>query len=360
MASLSAVKSSASSNDNTGSVMVVSATGSAALTGDFSKLLGQTPIPTTTTTPTPTSTIITSLIIPTNTTALSSPTQSNSTSSTNDGLTNTQLGAIIGGATGGVLLLLCLIGCIIYRRQKNQTTFERGRGITPSMVLNNPDFQPQPQQQMTTFDQQSTYSFNSPQHAFGSSSHLTPSAPSENVTATVDKLYSIKQYNNDTTQPPSNNRGTTNGARLSKYNYLTQAFSQMRASHATPDHMYDNSHQGLAKPPYIQYPDPIVSSPSSSAPSITLFDENNKSQVLHQARPSPTISNKLHLPGGTNNRDSTLSDVSQYTTFSSNPFRYSDDLVVSSHNSNNNNNNNNTSPPLTKPSPLSEKPYTYI
>ncbi|CAO3581464.1 unnamed protein product [Absidia cylindrospora] len=359
------------------------------------------------------------------------------------------------------------------------------------MVLDNTGFQQHhnlhhQQTHMTaidrSFDQQSTYSFNSPQNAFGSSSspsdslspthlhadphhnHFTPTAPSENITATVDKLYSIKQYNAPEHAPAertNNNRvvsqASTNGARLSKYNYLTQAFSQMRASYATQDNhqqqqdriMYDNSHQGLAKPPFVQYPDPIATSeatisspttsspystnnptqlastpqtemrdssttilhaplfkrnhhspspsPSSSsmdAPSITLYNENNESKILHQghaltntvisstpAISTATVSNKkLYFPGnGSNNnhhRDSTLSDVSQYSTFSSssNPFRYSDD------------NNRSTSSPTPsedyfvdspaatstsksplaassstyQSSPLSEKPYAYI
>jgi hypothetical protein len=413
-----------------GSVMVLSTGGTAVLTGDFSKLLGETPTSTTALLSTSTS-----QSIPTSTdTALPSVSQSDSLSSistptatssseTTDGLTNTQLGAIIGGAAGGALVLICLIWCIIYQRKKKQPSFKRGRGITPSMVFDNAETS------MTVidrpFDQQSAYSFNSPQNAFGSSYHLTPSAPSENVTATVDKLYSIKQYNHAPEPLPPQPRATNtnsnvraSGARLSKYNYLTQAFSQMRASYATQDQqqqqqqqqqtMYDNSHKGLAKPPFVQYPDPVASPPttqlppsssfsspsphhyntslssqtttptrrpsppspsSMDAPSITLFNENNESKVLHQGHALPTttilssqpaistatVSKRLHFPGGgNNNRNSTLSDVSQYSTFSSssNPFRYSDDIPPP--------NTTNTSPLANTPSPLAEKPYAYI
>ncbi|KAI8088808.1 uncharacterized protein BX664DRAFT_331419 [Halteromyces radiatus] len=485
MVEASTIKSSGGGNTISGSVMILPTGGTAVLTGDYGGLLGATPL---TTSILPTSSNI--LQTPTSTIPLSislsttSPTTLSTTNNTTSSLTNAQIGGIIGGAAGGLLLLLCLIGCIMYHRRNKPKSFPRGRGITPSMVLEGTEFQKQTSMGYVDrpFDQQSTYSFNSPHNAFGSTSsphlvdkqqpHFSPTSPSENTTATLDKLYCIKKYNTPDTEKQNDNRTqsqlSVNGARLSKYNYLTQAFSQMRSSYATQDQQEQHSNnnpQTQADLPYIQYPDPVAntdsntlrpspssdskyllhqsssttspeisqntrqstatvlhaplfqrnksapsptpttqstsSSPSSmDAPSITLYNEHNEGKVLHQGHvlhntiPSSTsaqstakVSKKLYFPGTNNtgtNRDSTVSDVSQYSTFStassSNPFRYSDDpsqtspytitttsvdqqdhrftsttINTNSHGRANNNNNGNY-----HPSPLSEKPYAYI
>ncbi|KAI9300180.1 hypothetical protein BJ944DRAFT_253299 [Cunninghamella echinulata] len=481
-------------NVQSGSTMILQPTSSSFNLTDvnYSKLFDtppptNLPISTPTATPTPTS-LESSTTLMTDT-ATAAPTVNNDNNS--DGLTSAQLGGIIGGAAGGLLVILSLICCIVYRRRNRPKPFKRGRGITPSMVIDNTIPTPMTYADKR-FDQQSTYSFNSPQNAFGSNSshyyqqqqqqekentyHFTPTSPSLNVTATLDQLYNIKQNNHNHNNhnnhnsnhlelpsslnpppppplPPSSSSSSSptsstssrkdraasqvsvNGARLSKYNYLTQAFSQMRASYATQE--TDQHQQNIKNDPTIQYPTPTynnnistynsipqpkqqqqqhltspstlnnmnhhyhreisssspipTSSPSPApsmassmnAPSITVMNENNEESVLHHGHfinnanistsnviSTATVSKKLYFPGSTN-RDSTISDVSQYSTYStsSNPFRYSDDqssVNVSGFESASpqptsvNNYNNNNISQVARSSPLSEKPYSYI
>ncbi|CAO3617481.1 unnamed protein product [Cunninghamella blakesleeana] len=499
-----------------GSTMILSQTNSISNPADmnFSDLLGSIPTPTTNIIKPTTDPSLTITTTTTNTNQLESP----STSMDNkdgEGLTTTQLGAIIGGSAGGLLVILSLICCIVIRKRNNKPKkFNRGRGITPSMVMenNNNNFFPSSNNNNNDkqSDQQSTYSFNAPQNAFGSENHhyynqqqqqsyennkhlYTPTSPSQNVTATLDQLYNIKQnnhqhHNNDYLELPSSsnnnnnqhhqlnssknnnnsssssssndnsndnkqkdretNHVSVNGARLSKYNYLTQAFSQMRASYANQETDQNNDNHSTT----IQYPSPIYNNnistynsipqqnilPSSSsssndtnyhstepslsiynqhhrnnqssfiptsspspvpsmssmnAPSITVMNEKNEESILHQGHvlnntnistsnvvSTATVTKKLYFPGSTSsiggyNRDSTVSDVSAYSTYStsSNPFRYSDDQLSSSNeyhqydpspspspSSNHQLNLNNHVNQVARSSPLSEKPYTYI
>ncbi|KAI8072708.1 hypothetical protein BC940DRAFT_122149 [Gongronella butleri] len=473
------------------------------LSFDFSGLMSGTPPPTTQVAATPTAVAPpSSSAVPSSSGSVSSvvPTTTTGSSASKDdgGFTTAQLGAIIGGVAGGFFLLVALFAFLLCRqRRRSSKKFKRGRGITPSMVLDrnytSPHPYPQQQQQhslsspytspatlATSFDEERNnyqsknmpYSFDAPQNAFGSQ-HFTPTSPSENVTAAVDEIYNLKQYNqqHDASFAPQprvvdrneqrKSRASANGARLSKYNYLTEAFQQMRASYAqqqqpemddapAPQQMqdmrkkeskiYSDEHPGLAAPPFVQYPDPVHAGginmadpnhanaspvhmngrtnaaahqqkrptqpqqqpqqpqqsqqpqppqppqPQSRAPTQprapaaasarplkpAMKQQQQQQQSLMPPTPgggassssSPTlhrgivanstisvsnaqstaVTKKLHFPGmPSNDRDSVVSDVSEYSTFStgSDAYKYDD----AAH----------------RPSPLAnEKPYTYI
>ncbi|ORX44597.1 hypothetical protein DM01DRAFT_1340356 [Hesseltinella vesiculosa] len=330
--------------------------------------------------------------------------------------TMAQLGGIIGGVAGGFLLLVALFACILMRQRSNKK-FKRGRGITPSMVMDRNYLEQQPQLQQNQgavsmddrnnqHQQNSPYSFNAPQNAFGSQ-HFTPTSPSENITATVDEIYNIKQYNNST-EDQRRSRASANGARLSKYNYLAEAFQQMRAGqtnqqqqqqpmaelHKKESKVYAEDYPGLDAPGFVQYPDPVLASspprhqpvmpaaamsppppkqalttptdksrlqpPSTRSPKPNTSGTVSPSSTPDPANPtlhrgiisnstvsvsnaqSTAVTKKLHFPGTSNyagNRDSNLSEVSEYSTFST----YTDDANGY------------------HPSPLaSDKPYKFI
>ncbi|KAG0177809.1 hypothetical protein DFQ28_011689 [Apophysomyces sp. BC1034] len=305
------------------------------------------------------------------------PTTASPSPSESKGLDETQIGAIIGGASAGVLVV-ALACCLIVRsrRKKNQPKFRRGRGITPSMV-----FTPSTASSATvgksqeTSDRRSTYSFNTPTTAFGSHNY-TPSTPSEKTTAQLDELYNIKQYN---VRPRPGNedrvsRASQAGARLSKYNYLAQAFSQMRVSYAANEpklvlpeavHHHNSLHpqdmryittssqsqtplSPLSPSPSQQKKQTTITIPESATtetathhhhmrlnassreielssldgdaqpPRITVFNEHDEQEEIidpYRLHQHPVI------------RDSVTSDVSQYSTFStsSNPYHPSAD-----------------------------------
>ncbi|KAL0081921.1 hypothetical protein J3Q64DRAFT_1837250 [Phycomyces blakesleeanus] len=165
-----------------------------------------------------------------------------SENSTSGGLST---GAIAGIAVGSGVLVLFALFCF-WRTKRRKPKFDRGRGITPSMFFDNTQSrQSQNPQNLQTKegssgDRLSAYSFTSPNAAFG----YCPQPLSEKTTAMLDQMYNIKQYNNPNSTAATaaaaaaaaalgkNDVPGKSTARLSKYNYLTQVFSQMRASTA--------------------------------------------------------------------------------------------------------------------------------
>ncbi|KAF7727007.1 hypothetical protein EC973_008120 [Apophysomyces ossiformis] len=291
-----------------------------------------------------------------------------------EGLNETQIGAIIGGASAGILLVALAI-CLIVRSRRKKPKFQRGRGITPSMVFSQNTSSVTLDNSQQTPDRRSTYSFNTPNNAFGSQNY-TPSKPSEKTTAQLDELYNIKQYN---VQPRPRNddpvtRASQAGARLSKYNYLAQAFSQMRASYAAnepklvlpePVHHHNSLHPQEMS--YTGSNSSFLTPMSSSLSPSPAQQQKPTSTTTHTLTPNTTPSNTSSnaspreielssLNGDTSSqpprimisnehneheeiidsyrhhtrseiRDSVTSDVSQYSTFStsSNPYHFAMD-----------------------------------
>lgn len=294
------------------------------------------------------------------------------------------IGAIVGivvGAVAGLLALVCVL--LVWRRRgrAEPKKFDRGRGITPSMVLQPP--------MASTFAQHNLADLPHYLYPDKVDHHDDEQRPTSHTTAALDQMYKIKQYNtSDTstpatilspppvqinTPPPSSPsaaksaRVVSQGARLSKYNYLAEAFTQMRASHITqPASSSEELHRYNAHPnyydPYSQEdqqlagtpPPPVAknntglspafmepappaatasppsppsppppqqrqSSQSSLVPRITIYNENDE-ELPPVTGLSPPQSSPLydHLQ---KHRFSLSSEVSQYST-PSNPFRF--------------------------------------
>lgn len=165
-------------------------------------------------------------------------------------------GVAVGSITGAAAVLA--IAAFFLRRRRPKKKFDRGKGITPSMVFSDADASSRFSlfgnlNSTKTFSGDMTnsmYSFVSPTAAIGSVSPspvpnaYLPSAPSEKTTATIDYYYNTPGG----ISPPAvakvpNARQSTrsSAARLSKYNYLAQAFTQMRTSYAANPGEHENS-----------------------------------------------------------------------------------------------------------------------
>ncbi|KAI8142480.1 hypothetical protein BJV82DRAFT_615031 [Fennellomyces sp. T-0311] len=212
-------------------------------------------------------------------------------------------GAIIGIAVGGFVFIVVLILLVVCMRRRRTEKFDRGRGITPSMVISTRSKTPSIFGMGGGGNQEFHHK---PVQMYYPDKVMTQ--PSESITAALDQMYNVKQYNTkpQLLQPEAN----SSNPRLSKYNYLAQAFTQMRESYGPApaamtdtvrlrDDDDDNDSRnhvptGLTPPP----------------PRIAVFNEHSE-QVMEDepGQKSPK------------SRDSITSDVSQYSTFS-NPFRY--------------------------------------
>ncbi|KAG2182566.1 hypothetical protein INT43_007497 [Umbelopsis isabellina] len=183
----------------------------------------------------------------------------NATSTTPDdqGLSKGAVAGVAVGSITGAAAVLALAAFFL-RRRRPKKKFNRGKGITPSMVFSDADASSRFSlfgnlNSTKTFSGDMTnsmYSFASPTAAIGSVSPspvpnaYLPSAPSEKTTATIDYYYNIPGG----IPPPAvakvpNARQSTrsSAARLSKYNYLAQAFTQMRTSYAANSSEHDKS-----------------------------------------------------------------------------------------------------------------------
>lgn len=163
-------------------------------------------------------------------------------------------GVAVGSITGAAAILA--IGIFMLRRRRRPQKFNRGKGITPSMVLSDADGSSRfsmfgnlgPSKSPNAF-RGSNYSFATPTAALSSQSasqgtnSWMPTPPSEKTTATIDYYYNIPGGVPPPliARPPNSRQSTrSSAARLSKYNYLAQAFSQMRTSYANPSETDDN------------------------------------------------------------------------------------------------------------------------
>ncbi|KAI9286857.1 hypothetical protein BC943DRAFT_320132 [Umbelopsis sp. AD052] len=150
-------------------------------------------------------------------------------------------GVAVGSITGAAAILA--FGVLLMRRRRNRPVkFNRGKGITPSMVFSDTDRSSRfsmlggfSTSKSPTGFRNSSYSFATPAAAMGSNSNSwTPTPPSEKTTATIDYYYNAPPSKSSQliTRPMSSRQSTrSSAARLSKYNYLAQAFSQMRTSY---------------------------------------------------------------------------------------------------------------------------------
>ncbi|ORZ00143.1 hypothetical protein BCR43DRAFT_130455 [Syncephalastrum racemosum] len=368
------------------------ATSSAALTNiNLSSLFGSATPPAAS----DTSDISSSNTTPSMQAVTSSPTTANAemssttTASTNDAANAPlSIGAIVGIVVGAVVGLLALVCVFLVWRRRGRSEpkkFDRGRGITPSMVLQPP--------MANTFAQHNLADLPHYLYPDKVDHYDDEQRPTSHTTAALDQMYKIKQYNTSdtsatipgppapaqmdappiatTTTSPSTTRVVSQGARLSKYNYLAEAFTQMRASHiAQPaqsseelrsyntDHNYyeryppqDPQQVGGTPPPPASKNNPNIppafmepappvrtvsppsspgavappaparaqSSQSSLVPRITIYNENDE-ELPPVTGLSPPQSSPLydHLQ---QHRVSLSSEVSQYST-PSNPFRF--------------------------------------
>ncbi|OZJ03218.1 hypothetical protein BZG36_04524 [Bifiguratus adelaidae] len=172
------------------------------------------------------------------------------------GGSHTNAGAIAGGVVGGIAgiaLFAALFLFIVRRRNQAPKRFNRGRGITPSMIFTDDvdengfsgtDNSGGGVRRTNSTTRFYNYGFADKHMSFGSG--MPPLAA--NTRAAFDAYYGIgaasrnaaanyanEQVNMETTAVPREvdpTRQSTSSARLSKYNYLTKAFSQLRTSYA--------------------------------------------------------------------------------------------------------------------------------
>ncbi|KAI7867384.1 hypothetical protein BDF14DRAFT_1743065 [Spinellus fusiger] len=131
-------------------------------------------------------------------------------------------GAIAGIATGvAILFILLIVVILIWALKRRQPKFVPRHKLQAAKERDEEASMPS-KLAGTAYDRSSSYSFSMPNASFG----YSPQPVSEKTTAILDKMYNIKKYNAPTSEKP-----TVPNARLSKYNYLTQVFSQMRASY---------------------------------------------------------------------------------------------------------------------------------
>ncbi|KAI9267938.1 hypothetical protein BDA99DRAFT_504418 [Phascolomyces articulosus] len=199
-------------------------------------------------------------------------------------------GPIVGIAVGGVVVILVAILLCVFltRRKKNNKKFDRGRGITPSMVISMRTKTPSVldpsahQNTMAAGASDLGYHQKPVQMYYPERSNVMMTQPSESITAAIDQMYNVKQYN---TKPTTNSAAfssittipttmattsstprdsSSNNPRLSKYSYLTQAFTQMRESY--------NAHSSLS-------PQPSGASPPTSVPFNSSNSNNTTASV---------------------------------------------------------------------------------
>ncbi|GAB5591372.1 hypothetical protein Unana1_06272 [Umbelopsis nana] len=173
----------------------------------------------------------------------------NATSSDEQGLSKgAAAGVAVGSITGAAAIIA--IAVFMLRRRRRPQKFNRGKGITPSMVFSDTDgssrfsmFGNLGLSKSPTGVRGSNYSFATPTAALSSqsgsqgSNSWMPNPPSEKTTATIDYYYNMPGGGPAPliARPPNARQSTrSSAARLSKYNYLAQAFSQMRTSYANP------------------------------------------------------------------------------------------------------------------------------
>lgn len=173
----------------------------------------------------------------------------NASSSDEQGLSKgAAAGVAVGSITGAAAIIA--IAVFMLRRRRRPQKFNRGKGITPSMVFSDTDgssrfsmFGNLGLSKSPTGVRGSNYSFATPTAALSSQSgsqgsySWMPNPPSEKTTATIDHYYNMPGGGPPPliARPPNARQSTrSSAARLSKYNYLAQAFSQMRTSYANP------------------------------------------------------------------------------------------------------------------------------
>ncbi|KAI8576603.1 hypothetical protein K450DRAFT_283372 [Umbelopsis ramanniana AG] len=169
---------------------------------------------------------------------------SSGTDSDEHGLSKGAVAGVAVGSITGAAAILAFGVLLLRRRRTRPVKFNRGKGITPSMVFSDADGSSRfsmlggfSTSKSPTGFRNSSYSFSTPAAAMGSNSNSwTPTPPSEKTTATIDYYYNVPQPPSKSqliTRPMSSRQSTrSSAARLSKYNYLAQAFSQMRTSYA--------------------------------------------------------------------------------------------------------------------------------
>ncbi|KAH8556230.1 hypothetical protein BGW37DRAFT_524469 [Umbelopsis sp. PMI_123] len=187
-------------------------------------------------------------------TALSTVT--NGTSATDQGLSKGAVAGVTVGSLSGAAAILAFGVLMIRRRRSRPVKFNRGKGITPSMVFSDADGSSRFSMlggfnlsKSPTGFRNSSYSFSTPAAAMSSDTNpWTPTPPSVKTTATIDYYYNIPggpPKSPVITRPASARQSTrSSAARLSKYNYLAQAFSQMRTSYANAGDIDNNQLAG--------------------------------------------------------------------------------------------------------------------
>lgn len=190
---------------------------------------------------------------------------SNGTSSDDHGLSKGAVAGVTVGSITGAAAILAFGVLLMRRRRSRPVKFNRGKGITPSMVFSDADGSSRfsmlggfGTSKSPTGFRNSSYSFTTPAAAMGSNSNSwQPTPPSEKTTATIDYYYNVPvppPASPGMIRPPVNSRQSTrsSAARLSKYNYLAQAFSQMRTSYVNGGEI-DSSQQALGQPGHSMY-----------------------------------------------------------------------------------------------------------
>ncbi|KAI7850082.1 hypothetical protein BDC45DRAFT_560371 [Circinella umbellata] len=192
---------------------------------------------------------------------VSSPPSEKQVAKTNDDNDQPMLstGVIVGIVVGGIVaIMLTVLLCVFMIRRKKNKKFDRGRGITPSMVISMRTKTPSLLDPMKTTGHEMGFHQKPVQMYYPERSNMMMTQPSESITEAIDKMYNVKQYNtrsaafsSTATIPhtpnslaPTTRDSTVNNnsnPRLSKYSYLAQAFTQMRESYA--------AHSSLSPPP---------------------------------------------------------------------------------------------------------------
>ncbi|KAG2227170.1 hypothetical protein INT45_003900 [Circinella minor] len=228
---------------------------------------------------------------------VSSPPSEKQVAKTNDDNDQAVLstGVIVGIVVGGiVVIMLTVLLCVFMVRRKKNKKFDRGRGITSSMVISMRTKTPSLLDPMKTSGNEMGFHKKPVQMYYPEHSNMMMTQPSESITAAIDKMYNVKQYNtrsaafsSTATIPHTPNTVATtttrdstvnnnSNPRLSKYSYLAQAFTQMRESYA--------AHSSLSPPP-------PESSSSTSMPSsghhVTLphHTKNNTTDTTYLRAP---------------------------------------------------------------------------
>jgi hypothetical protein len=168
---------------------------------------------------------------------------SNATSSDDHGISKGAVAGVTVGSITGAAAILAFGVLLMRRRRSRPVKFNRGKGITPSMVFSDADGSSRfsmlggfSTSKSPTGFRNSSYSFATPAAAMGSNSNSwQPTPPSDKTTATIDYYYNVPvppPASPGITRPLNSRQSTrSSAARLSKYNYLAQAFSQMRTSY---------------------------------------------------------------------------------------------------------------------------------